>query len=607
MKENGYPMLIERATGRETPVSGRIFTMGASAGCRLQLPGRSMPEVAAHLLFKEGSYALQVLTDKITVTISGKPAAGVMPLRHGDLLKLGEEEYVFAEKKIAPETTAGTKSMPDGAAGSGLHDLIASVVALLRNSDEEVFTDLVAGVSRILHCDAARVVEEDPSIGTRKTIARYPEKSALDRFSERAIDWAKNAARTVVMHDSDWDVKSDSTTSLEKNRIASVLCAPLREKETLIGYLYLDRVQGNRTFTEEERNLCDELLPLFSEILSNDHERRRQRETIARLQAQQLAPSGGMLYESDAMKNLMALAVKVARTDSPVLVLGETGAGKELVARYVHQASARADKPFRAINCGALPENLIESELFGYEKGAFTGAQGRKIGLFESADKGTVFLDEIGEMPQHLQVKLLRVLQEGEFTRIGGTETLHADVRIVAATNKKLDVEVKEGRFRQDLYFRLNVLTLLLPPLRERGPDIALLSEYFLKKYCLQFGLPIKTLSSTGRNVLASHNWPGNIRELENVIQKAILISQGSRIGPEDLMLNQSTSATVPAIAAESTLRDAREQAEAQAIENALTKTDGNVSSAAKLLDIDRKWLIKKMGDLGINADSYRK
>jgi len=303
----------------------------------------------------------------------------------------------------------------------------------------------------------------------------------------------------------------------------------------------------------------------------------------------------------------MAFAVKVARTDSPVLVLGETGTGKELAARYVHQASARADKPFRAINCGALPENLIESELFGYEKGAFTGAQGRKIGLFESADKGTVFLDEIGEMPQHLQVKLLRVLQEGEFTRIGGTETLHADVRIVAATNKKLDVEVKEGRFRQDLYFRLNVLTLLLPPLRERGPDIALLSEYFLKKYCLQFGLQIKMLSSAARNVLAGHTWLGNIRELENVIQKAILISQGSRIGPEDLMLNQSASASVPAIAAESTLRDAREQAEAQAIENALTKTDGNVSSAAKLLDIDRKWLIKKMGDLGINADSFRK
>jgi antitoxin (DNA-binding transcriptional repressor) of toxin-antitoxin stability system len=142
MKENVYPMLIERATGRETPVSGRIFTMGASAGCRLQLPGRSMPEVAAHLLFKEGSYALQVLTDKITVTVSGRPAAGIMPLRNGDLLKLGEEEYVFAEKKIAPETTAGAKSVPDGATGSGLHDLIASVVALLRNSDEEVFTGL---------------------------------------------------------------------------------------------------------------------------------------------------------------------------------------------------------------------------------------------------------------------------------------------------------------------------------------------------------------------------------------------------------------------------------------------------------------------------------
>jgi transcriptional regulator with PAS, ATPase and Fis domain len=307
------------------------------------------------------------------------------------------------------------------------------------------------------------------------------------------------------------------------------------------------------------------------------------------------------------MESLMGLALKAARTDLTVLLLGETGTGKELLARFLHANSSRSGKTFRAINCGALPEPLIESELFGYEKGAFTNAVSRKIGLFESAEGGTVLLDEIAEMPVHLQVKLLRILQEGEFTRVGGTETLRVNARIIAATNKKIDIEVKEGRFRQDLYYRLNVLTLLLPPLRDRGSDIALLSEYFIKKYCLQFGLPQKTLSAGARNLLTLHHWPGNIRELENILQKAILVSQGSRIAPEDIVLNQCGSDAAPEISSGGTLHDVRERAEGKAIENALSKTGGNVSSAAKLLDIDRKWLIKKMGDLGISADGYRK
>jgi Nif-specific regulatory protein len=603
-----YPQLIIDATKQIFPLSGRIITIGASSDCRLQLPGRAMPAIAAHMLFKNGSYSLQILTNEIPIAVNGGSPVQGQALRHGDVITLGDQALVFAERRI---DEAGREASIQDDSGltpvTALHDLIGAVVALLRDTNEAVFADLVVAVSKLLHGDAARIVEENRETGERKTLERYPRQSGLERFSNRAIDWAKTASRTVIMHEDDWRDQKASGQSLEKNLVASILCAPLREGEALLGYLYLDRLQGNTPFTEQERAFCDTLLPLFSQILANFNERCRQRETIACLQEQQLRPSSGMLYESEAMKKLIDLASRSARTDSPVLILGETGTGKELMARLVHERSQRKEKPFKAINCGALPENLIESELFGHEKGSFTGATMRKTGLFESADGGTVFLDEIGDMPVQLQVRLLRVLQEGEFTRVGGTETIRSDVRIIAATNKNLDVEVAEGRFRQDLYFRLNVLTLAVPPLRDRGSDITLLTGYFIKKYCQQFGLPHKTLSAGAQEALSAHHWAGNIRELENSIQKAILISPGNRINTDDIPLNQIALSPNASLSRNSTLHEARESAEKIAIANALAKSAGNVSQASRFLDIDRKWLIKKMEEFKIEAGKYRK
>jgi Nif-specific regulatory protein len=609
MPHDQYPQLIASATGSATPVTGRVFTIGASADCKLQLPGRNLPAIAAHLLFKNGAYTVQPLTNDITITVNGVAPDTARLLRHSDRIVIGNETFVFAERKLDADAAAEHAVVTDPGAASHvpLHDLIGVVVALLRDTGEAVFADLVAAVSRLLYCDAARIVEEDPATGDRKTVERYPAHSGLERFSNRAIDWAKTASRTVIMHEDQWREQGAEARSLEKNLVASILCAPLREGETLLGYLYLDRLQGNAAFTEQDRAFCDTLLPLFSQLLANFHERRRQRETIARLQEQQLQPSSGMLYESAGMKKLIELASRIARTDSPVLILGETGTGKELMAKFVHEHSQRSEKPFKAINCGALPENLIESELFGHEKGSFTGATMRKTGLFESADGGTVFLDEIGEMPVQLQVRLLRVLQEGEFTRVGGTETIRASVRIIAATNKDLEVEVAEGKFRQDLFFRLNVLTLSVPPLRDRGSDIALLTGYFIKKYCQQFGLPHKTLSAGAQEALSAHHWPGNIRELENSIQKAIVLSPGNRINTEDIPLNQIALSSASSLSRSTTLREARENAEKAAILNALSKSAGNVSQASRFLDIDRKWLIKKMDEFGIDAVRHKK
>jgi transcriptional regulator with GAF, ATPase, and Fis domain len=375
----------------------------------------------------------------------------------------------------------------------------------------------------------------------------------------------------------------------------------------MLGYLYLDRLQGSSPFTEEQRRFCDTIAPLFVELLLNAQERSRQRDTILRLQQQARAESAGMIYQSSIMNELIEQARKIAATESPVLVLGDTGSGKELMARFLHDHSRRAGQPFRAINCGAIPENLIESELFGHEKGAFTGASRTRPGLFESAVGGSVFLDEIGELPLQLQVKLLRVLQEAEVSRVGGTETIKVDVRIIAATNRNLEQEVAAGRFRQDLYFRLHVLAVELPPLHARGQDVIMLAEYFIGKYCEQFGIARKSLGTSARTALLSYSWPGNVRELENVIQKAVLLSPNQRLDQGDIVFSESRLfAKTGSSTGATTLKAARAEAERSIIARTLEKTGGNITLSAKILEIDRKWLMRKMEELEISAEAYR-
>lgn len=592
-----YPCLAGDKGGLSYPLSGRVITIGGSSSCKIQLKQRGMAPIVAHLLFAQGCFEIQALDSSVAVEVNGKKISSPCPLSHADTVRIGTERFRFLEHPASEIT-------PRAESHASLTDLISIAVSLLREKQENVFADLVASVSRLLRSDATRLVFEDTQ-GSRTTLARYPHATGLDRFSDRAIDWARQASRTVLAHDADWAESMTSQMSLEKNLVASILCAPLKDEGGILGYLYLDRLETSPPFTEEDREFCDSLLPLFSEILANYQARTRQRETIAALQDQNLASGTGMVFESETMTSTVSMASRLAATDSPVLILGETGTGKELMARFVHQNSRRVDKPFRAINCGAIPENLIESELFGHEKGAFTGASQRKVGLFEASEGGTVFLDEIGELALSLQVKLLRVLQEGEITRIGGNDTIQIDVRIVAATNRDLEDEIRQGRFRQDLYFRLNVLTLTLPPLRQRDRDIALLGDYFVKKYCAQFGLPEKTLSSGARNALCAYPFPGNIRELENIIQKAILLSARPHISAEDLQFPASHSVSSNG-GGFITLKEARAEAERNVIQSTLRRTNGNVSLASKQLDVDRKWLMKLMTELGIDADRFR-
>ncbi len=307
-----------------------------------------------------------------------------------------------------------------------------------------------------------------------------------------------------------------------------------------------------------------------------------------------------IISQNDDFKKTLGKVEQVASTDATVLILGETGTGKELIARAIHNISGRRERPLVKVNCAALPANLIESELFGHEKGAFTGALARKIGRFELADGGTIFLDEIGDLPMELQVKLLRVLQDGDFERLGDPNTIKVDVRVIAATNRNLERAVKNGTFREDLYYRLNVFPINVPPLRERQDDIPLLINHFVRKYGAKIGKKIETIPKKVMDSLQSYHWPGNIRELENIIERAVILSQGSRLELEKWFLKTEE----PLDTSELTTLEEVERAH---ILKTLEATHWRVSGtkgAAQILGLNSQTLVSKMKKLGIRRDS---
>jgi two-component system NtrC family response regulator len=304
----------------------------------------------------------------------------------------------------------------------------------------------------------------------------------------------------------------------------------------------------------------------------------------------------GMVGTSPAMQDVFAVIRKVATSSAPVLILGESGTGKEMAALAIHRRSQCKAGPFVAINCNAIPESLMESELFGHEKGAFTGANAQRKGLIESAAGGTLFLDEIGELPLPIQVKLLRFLQEKTFQRVGGRQEIESDVRIVAATNADLKEAIKAGGFREDLYFRLAVIVLHLPPLRDRGDDMQMVAREFLKRYAAQNGRGDLAFAPDAVRALSCHRWPGNVRELQNRVQRAVIMAEGGRITAADLELTESAVEDTPGL----TLKEAREQVERSLIDRCLQRHRGRISAVAQELGVSRPTLYELMQKLGI-------
>ncbi|MEJ2504366.1 MAG: sigma-54 dependent transcriptional regulator [Gemmatimonadota bacterium] len=341
-------------------------------------------------------------------------------------------------------------------------------------------------------------------------------------------------------------------------------------------------------------------------VLRKAQERESLRREVSRLREEVSAQRrvSGIIAKSPAMKKAVETATKVARYPSPVLITGESGTGKELIARLIHDQSDRADQAFIAVNCGAIPENLLESELFGYVRGAFTGADRDKPGLFEAASGGTLFLDEIGEMPPSLQVKLLRVLQESEVRRLGESRSRKVDCRIVSATNRNLEDEVKEGNFRKDLYFRIAVVPIHLPPLRQRNEEIPLLARHFVDRYNRALGVEVEGVEPEAMKILLDYPFTGNVRELENVIERAMVLAEGTRLGVDDLP-HHVQSPVRPLEGGdlgddELSVKKHGAVLERRLIQKALERTGGNRTRAAELLELSSRALLYKIRDYGL-------
>jgi Nif-specific regulatory protein len=391
----------------------------------------------------------------------------------------------------------------------------------------------------------------------------------------------------------------------------SFICVPILLEREAIGALGIDlRFKAERTFNRSVKFLVIVASMIAQAIkihrlIAEDKRRLVDENTQLRQELRERYDFSNLIGSSGPMRQIYEQVTQVAGTTTTVLIRGESGTGKELIAHAIHYNSLRAGKPFVKVSCAALPDGLVESELFGYEKGAFTGAESRKKGRFELAEGGTLFLDEIGDVNPATQVKLLRVLQQREFERVGGTDTIKANVRLVAATNKDLERAIAAGTFREDLYYRLNVFTMFVPPLRERKADLLLLVDHFLEKFAREHRRDIKRISTPAIDMLASYHWPGNVRELENTLERAVLICDGQVIHGHHLPPSLQT-AEASGTVTRASLKDAVSAYEKDLIQDALKTTRGNRAKAARLLDTTERIVNYKVRLYGIDAKRFR-
>ncbi len=538
-------------------------------------------------------------------------------LEHGDRVRIGNAHFVFLTHDGEPPSKSSDVTLDEAQVISGatvqirfddaLYQMARDLSALMKVSTA---INSTRGLDNLLERLLELLFEVIPAqrgaiLLTNEGAFETSKVFALDRA--RGKDQAVKVSRTIVQQvlrdgvallfgDAGTE-KELATESLIAARTHSVMCVPLIMVDRKLGVLYLDSTMPRDKFNREHLQLVTAIAGIAAVAIENA----RQFEWLETENERLLADVNiehNMIGDGAAMQRIYHFISKVAPTDATVLINGESGTGKELAARAIHRNSKRAQKPFLAVNCAALNESLLESELFGHEKGSFTGAIAQKKGRLEIADGGTVFLDEIGELTPPLQVKLLRVLQERQFERVGGTVTIKVDLRVIAATNKNLEEAIETGEFRQDLYYRLNVVSLEMPPLRDRREDIMLLANYFADKYGTQCNRKLKGFSPDARACLTAYDWPGNVRELENTIERAVVLGTTDSILPEDLpeaILEAELSPTL-------TLRyhEKVTQAKKQIILDAAAQVNGNYTEAARLLGVHPNYLQRLIRNLHI-------
>ena len=455
---------------------------------------------------------------------------------------------------------------------------------------------IVDSLTRLMQARASSLLLLDPqtrklyfkvAIGEKREEVRKFEISMGQGIAGIVAETGEPLLVNDVTKDPRWDRQISESVGFQTRSIA---CVPMKIEGQTIGVVeIIDKEDGDSIQQEEMK-----ILAVFAELAAMAIHNARMINQVKRENLglkEELGRKYRIIGESPALRKVIAEAMKVSSSRTSTLLLGESGTGKELMARLIHNTGPRKDRPMIVLNCAALPETLLESELFGYEKGAFTGASARNIGKFELADTGTIFLDEIGEMAPGMQAKLLGVLQEGIFYRVGGNTPICVDVRVISATNRDITKEVAEGRFREDLYYRLNVVQIHLPPLRERRSDIPLLAGHFLNMFKEEMGATGLKISNAAMERILEYDWPGNIRELRNAIERAVVMGNGEEILPEDLPIRTLKRKTSPGVQAGLSLREAEDLFKKEFIVSTLKHTSGNRSKAAKIMGIQRTYL----------------
>jgi transcriptional regulator with GAF, ATPase, and Fis domain len=473
--------------------------------------------------------------------------------------------------------------------GNALHALRDSA-SLARRLLELVLETVPAERTALLLLDRGGEMENAFALDRGGAAETFPISRTL---VQRAIAERSAILANDVLQAPGWS----GAESLFAARIQSLIAVPLTGPEGALGLLYLDSPQAGVRFDEAHLELLTAAGGIAAAALANIRHLEGLRDENLRIEA---ALSHEMVGESPRMREVYRFLGRVAPTDSTVLLRGESGTGKELAARALHHGSPRSGKPFVAINCAALSETLLESELFGHEKGAFTGALSRKLGKLEVAHTGTVFLDEIGELSPTLQAKLLRALQEREIERVGGTRPIRVDLRVVAATNRDLEKAMREGAFREDLFYRLNVITVTLPPLRERREDIPLLASHFAALICRKLGRRAAGFTPEARACLLRYPWPGNVRELANAVERAAVLGEGDLIRPEDLPETLLEAAPAAGGGAVTPYHETLNRTKRQLILDAVRQAGGNVTRAAEALGLHPNYLHRLISNLGL-------
>ena len=421
--------------------------------------------------------------------------------------------------------------------------------------------------------------------------------SDVKDISHSTIQKVLETSQSILTYDALSDERFDDAQSIIIQQIRSIACVPLLLRGELLGVIYIDSRGHKARFSRQSLDFLQAFANQAAIALENARliAQFQQENALLKEEFHRIYAFKEIIGKSKAMDRVFQLMGKVLNNETTVLLLGETGTGKEIIARAIHYNGLRSEKSFVPVNCGAIPENLIESELFGHKKGAFTGAISDKKGLVEMADGGTLFLDEVGELPPTTQVKLLRFLQDRQFTPVGEVHPRKADVRIIAATNRDLQESIKEGTFREDLFYRLNVININIPPLRERTRDIPLLAVHFLEKYRQKLDKPVESFSAKALELISTYNWPGNVRELENTVERAMVMAGGTEITENDLMLPDAIK-NHSGIQAGMTLQ----QISQILLQKTLESVDGNKTRVAEMMDVSLRWVHYKMKEWGL-------